>query len=203
MSEQNITLDNILEALLLTAEEPVSPQDLQKYLKAQAHDSTQKAIGIALKNLQTRYEQSAFSLNKLASGYQFQVKSEYALFVKARLEEKPPRYSKALLETLALVAYRQPITRGEIEEIRGVATSSSIFKTLQEDRNWVRLIGHKDVPGKPGLYATTKEFLDYFGMSSLEQLPPLPEQLDFETIEKNLQEQLDEALATEQQPESA
>jgi segregation and condensation protein B len=110
----------------------------------------------------------------VASGYRFQVKQDLSRWVSRLFEEKPPKYSRALLETLAIIAYRQPVTRGDIEDIRGVSVSSSIIQTLVE-REWVRVVAHKEVPGRPGLYGTTKQFLDYFNISSLNELPALQE----------------------------
>ena len=115
-----------------------------------------------------------FELKEVASGFRFQVRQDISEWIAKLWEERPPRYSRALLETIALIAYRQPITRGDIEEIRGVAVSSNIIRTLV-DREWVRIVGHKDVPGKPALYATTKQFLDYFNLKSIQELPPLSE----------------------------
>ncbi|TNF37482.1 MAG: SMC-Scp complex subunit ScpB, partial [Gammaproteobacteria bacterium] len=139
----------------------------------------------ALTALQEDYEGRGLLLKEVASGYRFQVAESYAPWVSRLWEEKPPRYSRALLETLALVAYRQPITRGEIEEIRGVSVSSHILKTLLE-RDWVRVLGHKDVPGKPAMYGTTREFLDYFNMKSLDELPTLAEIKDLDKIHPEL-----------------
>src|SRR5690554_4573769 len=115
-----------------------------------------------------------YELVEVASGYRFQVRSEYAPWASRLWEERPQRYSRALLETLAIIAYRQPITRGEIEDIRGVAVSTNIVKTLME-REWIRVVGHKDVPGRPAMYATTRQFLDHFNLTSLAELPPLAE----------------------------
>ncbi|MFM1897201.1 MAG: hypothetical protein RLZZ385_2275 [Pseudomonadota bacterium] len=125
-----------------------------------------------------------FELREVASGFRFQVKQDLSEWIGRLWEEKPPRYSRALLETLALVAYRQPITRGDIEEIRGVAVSPNIIRTLL-DREWIRVVGHKDVPGKPAMFATTKQFLDYFNLKSLQELPPLAEIRD---LAKNREE---------------
>jgi segregation and condensation protein B len=122
-------------------------------------------------------------LVKVASGYRFQVKLKWAPWISRLWEEKPQKYSRALLETLALIAYRQPITRGEIEDIRGVVVSTSILKTLLEDREWIRVVGHKEVPGRPALYATTKGFLDYFGLENLQSLPALPEIMNLHIAE--------------------
>jgi segregation and condensation protein B len=124
-------------------------------------------------------------LSEVASGFRFQINSEFGPWIGLLQEDRPQKYSRALLETLAIIAYRQPVTRGDIEDIRGVAVSSHIMKTLQE-REWVRVVGHKDVPGKPGLYATTKQFLDYFNLHSLEQLPPLAEIRDLTEVALSL-----------------
>lgn len=120
------------------------------------------------------YAQRPIALKKVASGYRFQVKPELSFWVGRLFEEKPPKYSRALLETLAIIAYRQPVTRGDIEDIRGVAVSSNIIRTLLE-REWIRIVAHKEVPGRPALYGTTKQFLDYFDLSSLHELPTLQE----------------------------
>jgi segregation and condensation protein B len=128
-------------------------------------------------------------LRELASGYRFQVREDYAAWVNRLFEERPQRYSRALLETLAIVAYRQPITRNEIEDIRGVSVSSNIVKTLQE-RGWVRVVGHRDVPGKPELLATTREFLDYFNLRKLSDLPSLEAIKDYDQINPDLFEVL-------------
>ncbi len=144
--------------------------------------------------LESACENRGFELKKVASGFRLQIREEYAPWVGRLFEERPQRYSRALLETLALIAYRQPITRGEIEDIRGVTVSSNIIRTLLE-REWVRVVGHRDVPGRPAMYATTKQFLDYFNLSGLDQLPPLSEVRDLEEIgreiEKNMQAEIE------------
>jgi len=170
---QQSELIGCLEAILFAAGKPLD----EKKLLAFFDDDNKPALADvrqALHSLQEDYKLRGIELIEVASGYRFQTKQSYAKWVMKLWEEKPTRYSRALLETLALVAYRQPITRGEIEEIRGVSTSSTIFKTLDE-RGWITVIGHKEVPGRPGMYATTKEFLDYFNFKSLEELPTLPE----------------------------
>ena len=139
----------------------------------------------ALQSLQEEYQSRGVHLKEVASGYRMQVVEDSAPWVARLWEEKPPRYSRALLETLVLIAYRQPITRGEIEEIRGVSVSSHIVKTLQE-REWIRVLGHKDVPGKPAMYGTSREFLDYFNLKSLDELPPLSEIKDLDKIHPEL-----------------
>src|SRR5699024_3632147 len=141
----------------------------------------------ALEALTTKYLNSGIELVALATGYRFQTRPAFAPWVQKLWEEKPPRLSRAVLETLALMAYRQPITRGEIEEIRGVAVSSQIVRTLVE-RGWVRVVGHKEVPGRPALYATTNEFLAYFNLASLNELPTLAE-LQSITLEEEQQKE--------------
>lgn len=140
----------------------------------------------ALAQIERDCEGRGYELKVVASGYRFQVREEFAPWVGRLWDEKPQRYSRALLETLALIAYRQPITRGDIEEIRGVAVSSHIVKTLLE-REWVRVVGHKDVPGRPAMYATTRQFLDYFNLSNLDELPSLAEIADLDSLNSELQ----------------
>nr|WP_233252394.1 SMC-Scp complex subunit ScpB [Saccharospirillum sp. MSK14-1] len=132
-----------------------------------------------------KYSGGGLELVEVASGWRFQTRSDLGVWVSRLWEEKPQRYSRALLETLALIAYRQPITRGEIEDVRGVSVSSSIIKTLQE-REWVRVVGHRDVPGRPAMYATTRQFLDHFGLTSLDQLPSLGEIRDLDDLAPEL-----------------
>ncbi|NCZ62724.1 MAG: SMC-Scp complex subunit ScpB [Cellvibrionales bacterium] len=140
----------------------------------------------ALADVAARCEDRGYELVQVASGYRFQVRQNLSTWVGRIWQERPPRYSRALLETLSLIAYRQPITRGEIEEIRGVAVSTNIIRTLQE-REWVRVVGHRDVPGKPAMYATTRQFLDYFNLKSLEQLPPLADIKELDNLSGNLE----------------
>lgn len=193
MNEEHLQrIQNIVEAALLTAGRPLSIEQLRELFEESERPARQ-----VMEHVLVQLEQSCldrgFELRKVASGYRFQVKQEYATWVARLFEEKPQRYSRALLETLALIAYRQPITRGEIEDIRGVTVSSNIIRTLQE-REWVRVVGHKDVPGRPAMYATTRQFLDYFNMTSLDQLPPLADVRDLEEIgreiEKNMQAEI-------------
>lgn len=170
----------IIEALLLAANRAMSIQEIICIFD-EAERPVSKDIETAIEILQQQNKQRGIELIKVANGYQYQSKQKFAHLIAKLWQEKPPKYSRAFLETLALIAYRQPITRGEIEQIRGVTISSHIFKTLQEERAWIKIIGHKDVPGKPGLYATTKEFLTYFGLEKLEQLPPLPQIMELLT----------------------
>jgi segregation and condensation protein B len=173
MKIEGDVLKGSLEALLMAAQKPMTEEQLLRYFEEEP-EVTLKAVRKALASLQEDCALRGVELRQVASGYRFQVKTEYATRVARLWEEKPTRYSRALLETLALIAYRQPITRGEIEDIRGVAVSTSVIKNL-EDREWIRMVGHRDVPGRPALFATTRAFLDYFGLNSLEQLPLLPE----------------------------
>jgi segregation and condensation protein B len=166
-------LTQIVEAALLAAGEPVSIERLLT-LFGDAERPTREELREALESLASQSRERGIEVVEVASGFRIQVRREVAPWVARLWEEKPARYSRALLETLALIAYRQPITRGEIEEIRGVVVSTNIVRTLLE-REWVRIVGHRDVPGRPALYATTRKFLDYFGLRSLNELPPLAE----------------------------
>ncbi|MBT3437025.1 MAG: SMC-Scp complex subunit ScpB [Oceanospirillaceae bacterium] len=161
----------VLEALLLAADKPLSVDRLSQVFDE--HDGVDnKRIRSTLRQLQASYDGRGYQLIEVASGFRFQVQQDYALWVARLWQEKPQKYSRALLETLSIIAYQQPITRGEIEAIRGVGVSSPIIHTLLE-RNWVRGVGHKEVPGRPELFATTKEFLDHFNLKQLSDLPAL------------------------------
>ncbi|HTY50296.1 MAG TPA: SMC-Scp complex subunit ScpB [Steroidobacteraceae bacterium] len=164
---------NAIEAALLAAGRPLQlPELLQLFEESRRPEAA--AVQAALEGLSQEYAGRALELKHTAGGYRVQVRQEFAAEVSRLWPERPARYSRALLETLALIAYRQPITRGEIEAVRGVAVNQNIIKTLLE-RNWVRVVGTRDVPGRPELLGTTREFLDYFGLSSLDELPPLAE----------------------------
>ena len=173
----------IIEALLFAADKPLTIKHLQQ-LFPELERPKKAQISIAIAMIKDDYRRRPIELKELASGYRFQVKAQWSPWVSRLFAEKPPRYSRALLETLAVIAYRQPVTRGDIEDIRGVAVSSSIIHTLL-DREWVKVIGRKEVPGRPALYATTKQLLDYFNLSSLAELPRLMEiaETDEETKE--------------------
>ena len=166
-------LVQILEGALLAAGEPLSVQRMALLFEENERPSKDD-IRDAIKVVEERCEDRGYELVQVASGYRFQVRQNLSTWVGRLWQERPARYSRALMETLSLIAYRQPITRGEIEEIRGVAVSTNIIKTLLE-REWVRVVGHRDVPGRPAMYATTRQFLDYFNLKSLDQLPPLAE----------------------------
>ncbi len=161
----------ILEASLLAAGRPLSVRELGNLFDPKGRPDNAQ-LRAALQELAEDCEERAYELKEVGSGFRFQVRSRFGTWVSRLWEEKPPRYSRALLETLALIAYKQPITRGEVEDVRGVAVSTNIIRTLLE-RHWVRVVGHRDVPGKPALYATTKEFLDYFNLKNLNELPNL------------------------------
>lgn len=178
-------LKQIVEAALLAAGRPLSLEQLQALFDP-GSEPDKKQLREVLERLAEDYAGRGIELKEVGSGFRTQVRSAYAPWVSRLYAERPPRYSRALLETLALIAYRQPITRGEIEDIRGVSVSSNIVKTLTE-REWVRVVGHRDVPGKPALYATTKEFLDYFNLQSLSELPTLAEIRDLDSINRELE----------------
>ena len=166
-------LRNVIEAALLAAGRPVQPAELVQLFDESARP-TGEQVRAALDVLAAEYGERGIELKETAGGVRIQVRRELAGEVSRLWPERPARYSRALLETLALIAYRQPITRGEIESVRGVAVNPNIVKTLLE-RNWVRVVGHRDVPGRPELLGTTRDFLDYFGLRSLDELPPLSE----------------------------
>jgi segregation and condensation protein B len=179
-SEIGTKLKNVVEAALLAAGRPLGLDALVALFPD--HDPPERsALRDAIERLTAEYAERGVQVRQVGSGWRIEVRSDYAPWISRLWEEKPPRYSRALLETLALIAYRQPITRGEIEGIRGVSVSTSIMKTLQE-REWVRVVGHRDVPGKPALYATTRAFLDYFGLKGLDELPTLAEIKDLDSL---------------------
>ncbi|MEH6564931.1 MAG: SMC-Scp complex subunit ScpB [Halopseudomonas sp.] len=177
-------IEYILEAALLAAGKPLS-LDRMRELFDECQQPGNEDLRKALGKLDKHYAKRAIQLQEVASGWRFQVREDYTPWVSRLWEERPQRYSRALLETLALVAYRQPITRGEIEDIRGVAVSSQTVKTLLE-REWVRVVGHRDVPGRPAMYATTRQFLDYFNLRSLNELPPLAAIRQLDDLEPQL-----------------
>jgi len=182
-------LKRVIEALLMASDKPLSIEKLHALFELHEQPSKTEIKG-AIAQLQLDYAGRGVQLAQVASGYRFQSSKDLAIWVSRLWEERPQRYSRALLETLALIAYRQPITRGEIEEVRGVAVSSHIMKTLLE-RQWVKIVGHREVPGRPAIYATTKLFLDYFNLANLEQLPPLSELRDIDAIAREVSEQLE------------
>ncbi len=173
-------LRQIIEGTILAAGQPMTVARMLDLFDEQVAPTKDEVLA-ALADIQAACEGRGFELKEVASGWRFQVRDNLAPWVNRLWEEKPQKYSRALLETLSLIAYRQPITRGDIEEIRGVAVSSHIMKTLLE-RDWVKVIGHRDVPGRPSLYATTRQFLDYFNLKSLDELPSLSEIRDLDEL---------------------
>lgn len=204
MRDESMTIDTnqikrIFEGALMAADEPLSVSRLARLIDKELCPET-KILRQILSDLAEEYSDRAVELKEVASGYRFQIRVDLAPSISKLWEERPPRYSRALLETLALIAYKQPITRAEIEDVRGVAVSTNIIRTLLE-REWVRVVGHKDVPGKPALYATSKQFLDYFNLKTLRELPELAEisdpddmvvQLELDPSENEQVEQVEE-----------
>lgn len=174
------TLKKVLDAILLSAEEPLSVNKLLTYFDPEeliARDAVKKALA----QLQHDTLERGFELVEVASGFRYQTREAYKYWVSKHWQERAPRYSRAFLETLALIIYRQPITRAEIEEVRGVSVSSNIVKGLLE-REWIRVVGHKELPGRPAMLGTTRQFLDYFNMTSLDEMPPLAELQDIDQL---------------------
>jgi len=180
-------IKHIIEAALLAAGQNLTIDRLLALFAEESAPPGREQIREALAQLDREYSGRGIELRETGSGFRLQVRQEFAPWIGRLWEERPQRYSRALLETLAIIAYRQPITRGEIEDIRGVAVSSNIIKTLQE-REWIRIVGHRDVPGKPGLYATTRRFLDHFNLKSLNDLPTLAELRDLDEISAELEQ---------------
>lgn len=177
-------IKHFIEAALLAAGRPLNIDQLKGLFDGRT--APEKAeIRQAIATLNEEYEERGIVISEVASGFRMQVKSAMADRLHKLWEERPPRYSRALFETLALIAYRQPITRGDIEEIRGVSVSSNIVRQLLE-RDWVRVVGHRDVPGRPAMFGTTKGFLDYFSLKKLDDLPPLADLSDWENLRVQL-----------------
>lgn len=188
MGDQYDNMKQILEAAIFASGEPVTAEKLTHLFPEQDRPN-KKTVKKYLVEIAESYYDRGVELVEVGSGYRFQSKSDYAEYLQRLWERKPPRYSRALFETLALIVYRQPITRGEIEDVRGVAVSTNIIKILLE-REWVKVVGHKDVPGKPALFGTTKQFLDYFNLKNLGEMPPLRDLINLDELEKKLGEQL-------------
>lgn len=176
---------NIVEAALMAAGRPLSIDGLLALFGDEARPERAQ-VRAALNALSELYQDRGIQLAEVASGFRIQVREEMSDWLSRLWQERPPRYSRALMETLALIAYRQPITRGEIEDVRGVAVSTNIVRTVME-RGWVRVVGHRDVPGKPAMFGTTREFLDYFGLKRLEELPSLAELRDLDSLNVELE----------------
>jgi segregation and condensation protein B len=180
-------IKKIIEATIMAANgEPVSLKDLAKVFEGAVGAIHELPLQAAINELQQDFNERGIELQEVASGFRFQVRTEFMPWVSKLWTEGPPRYSRALLETLALIAYRQPITRAEIEDVRGVTVSSNIIRTLLE-HEWVRVAGYKQVPGKPALYVTTDKLLDHFNLKSIQELPPLAEISDLEQAASQLE----------------
>ena len=179
-------LKNIIEAALLTAAGPLPMVRLQALFAEETSPPDDDQIKATLETLSQEYAERGIELKQVSSGYRIQARQDMGQWLNRLAEEKPARYSRALLETLALIAYRQPITRAGVEDIRGVSVSSSIIKTLLE-REWIRVVGHRDVPGRPALYGTTRQFLDYFNLQSLSELPELAEMRSIDEIQREFE----------------
>ena len=177
-------ISNMVEAALFSAEEPLSIKDLRGMFKLDEAPATDE-LNVILDQLASDYHGRGIELVSVANGYRFQTQVQYASTLRRLRELRPPRYSRALLETLAIIAYRQPVTRGDVEEVRGVAVSTDIMRALLE-RGWVRQMGEREVPGRPALYGTTTDFLEYFNLASIQQLPELADQRDLAEIAKDL-----------------
>ncbi len=176
-------LNAIIEALLLSASRPVSLEEIEKVFVE--NPPSREEIRNSLNEIEESCLNRGIELKKVSSGFRLQVKQDLSSYVSKLWEERPQRFSKATLETLSLIAYKQPITRGEIEEVRGVTVGTQLMRGLME-RGWVKIVGQRDVPGRPSLYATTKEFLDYFGLQHLRELPELPELPDLKSLDLEL-----------------
>lgn len=184
MSEANVELKNIIEAALLVAGQPLTLDKMLTMFPSESQP-TREEIRAALEMLEEEYAERVVELKQIDRSWRFQTREKYAPWVTRLAEERPVRYSRALLETLAIIAYRQPVTRGDIENIRGVSVSTDIIKTLV-GREWIRQVGVRNVPGRPALYGTTREFLEHFNLKNLEELPPLSALRDLDVISNEL-----------------
>ena len=193
-------IKNIIEVALLSAGKPLSIDDLNNILEGEQVSDKSELLKI-VDELKIEYDVKGLEIKEVATGFRIQLKSDMTKYLAKLWEVKSPRYSRALFETLALIAYRQPITRGEIEEVRGVSMSTNIIRTLAE-RKWIRVVGHRDVPGRPEMFATTKEFLDYFGLKKLDQLPPLKDLSDWESLRVQLDlPEVNETIFSDEPPD--
>ena len=185
MSDFN--LKHTIEALLLSSDEPLSTEKLFKII-SNKHQITKADVLDAINSLENDYLEKEIEVSRVASGYRIQAKKSINDYLNIIFAERTPKYSRALMETLSIIAYKQPVTRGDIEAIRGVSVSSSIMRTLT-DRNWIKIIGYRDVPGKPAMFSTTADFLNYFGLEKLEELPDLPDIKEPKNLDLDLDNQ--------------
>ena len=183
----NFNLKHTIEALLLSSDEPLSTEKLFKLI-SNKHQITKADVLDSINSLENDYLEKEIEVSRVASGYRIQAKKTINDYLNIIFAERTPKYSRALMETLSIIAYKQPVTRGDIEAIRGVSVSSSIMRTLT-DRNWIKIIGYRDVPGKPAMFSTTADFLNYFGLEKLEELPDLPDIKEPKNLDLDLDNQ--------------
>ncbi len=198
MSDFN--LKHTIEALLLSSDEPLSTEKLFKII-SNKHQITKADVLDAINSLENDYLDKEIEVSRVASGYRIQAKKSINDYLNIIFAERTPKYSRALMETLSIIAYKQPVTRGDIEAIRGVSVSSSIMRTLT-DRNWIKIIGYRDVPGKPAMFSTTADFLNYFGLEKLEELPDLPDIKEPKNLDLDLENQSNILVQKESPPET-
>jgi len=198
MSDFN--LKHTIEALLLSSDEPLSTEKLFKII-SNKHQITKADVLDAINSLENDYLEKEIEVSRVASGYRIQAKKSINDYLNIIFAERTPKYSRALMETLSIIAYKQPVTRGDIEAIRGVSVSSSIMRTLT-DRNWIKIIGYRDVPGKPAMFSTTADFLNYFGLEKLEELPDLPDIKEPKNLDLDLDNQSNILAQKESPPET-
>ena len=196
----DFNLKHTIEALLLSSDEPLSTEKLFKII-SNKHQITKADVLDAINSLENDYLEKEIEVSRVASGYRIQAKKSINDYLNIIFAERTPKYSRALMETLSIIAYKQPVTRGDIEAIRGVSVSSSIMRTLT-DRNWIKIIGYRDVPGKPAMFSTTAEFLNYFGLEKLEELPDLPDIKEPKNLELDLNNQSNILVQKESPPET-
>ncbi|MCH2476897.1 MAG: SMC-Scp complex subunit ScpB [Gammaproteobacteria bacterium] len=183
----DFNLKHTIEALLLSSDEPLSTEKLFKII-SNKHQITKADVLDSINSLENDYLEKEIEVSRVASGYRIQAKKTINDYLNIIFAERTPKYSRALMETLSIIAYKQPVTRGDIEAIRGVSVSSSIMRTLT-DRNWIKIIGYRDVPGKPAMFSTTADFLNYFGLEKLEELPDLPDIKEPKNLDLDLDNQ--------------
>jgi|TARA_B110000014_G_C20098426_1_gene576131 segregation and condensation protein B len=197
----DFNLKHTIEALLLSSDEPLSTERLFKII-SNKHQITKSDVLDAINALENDYSEKEIEVSKVASGYRIQAKKSINDYLNIIFAERTPKYSRALMETLSIIAYKQPVTRGDIEAIRGVSVSSSIMRTLT-DRNWIKIIGYRDVPGKPAMFSTTADFLSYFGLEKLEELPDLPDIKEPKNLDLELDNQSNTLVENDHLPETS
>ena len=197
----DFNLKHTIEALLLSSDEPLSTERLFKII-SNKHQITKSDVLDAINALENDYSEKEIEVSKVASGYRIQAKKSINDYLNIIFAERTPKYSRALMETLSIIAYKQPVTRGDIEAIRGVSVSSSIMRTLT-DRNWIKIIGYRDVPGKPAMFSTTADFLSYFGLEKLEELPDLPDIKEPKNLDLELDNQSNTLVENDHLPKTS